>query len=160
MLPYFVVLFLSVFFCWLYQKKKVFSSLVFTIAILTLFVGLRGAEVGTDTEGYARMFNESIYFQSAEAAANSISTEDGWNVLNWLLYQINPHYWFLFTVVGVITVSCAMIFIIKESPVPTISLFLYITLGFYLFGFAAMRQSMALAIYCLAIPFLFSKNFS
>lgn len=159
MIPYFVVLASVLLIGFFYKNTKSTLFLVIIVTILALFVGLRSTEVGTDTEGYANTFLESGMFKTAEIAAKSRSTEGGWNILNWWLYRINPHYWFFFTVVGFVTSSCAVYLIKKESPVPILSLFLYITLGFYLFGFAGMRQSFAIAIYGLAIPFLLKHDF-
>ena len=159
MWPYFLILFLSLFFFYQYKQTKLSVYLYLTILVLALFVGLRSNIVGTDTSGYARMFFAMKRFQDANAAAEGVSTEDGWNILNWALVNIYPRYWFLFSVVGFFTVSCAIYVINKESPAKVLSLFVYFTLAFYLFGFAGMRQGMAFAFYCLALPFLFKRKF-
>lgn len=159
MIPYFIILLLSVFLFYVYQRTKSRFFAILCVLLLTLFIGLRSTTVGTDTAGYARMFQLMGSFSSPLVAASEISTEDGWNILNWCLYQIYPHYVFFFVIIGLLTVSSAVNVIQRESSSPVVSLFTYITLGFYLFGFAAMRQSLALAIYFMAIPYLLKEQF-
>lgn len=159
MVSYFVVLLLSILLLFLYKKRKSSIFLFFAIALLAFFVGLRSEFVGTDTPSYVRSYLSMNEYSNSKIASDGLSTETGWNVLNWILYQMVPHYWFLFTVVGFFTASAVVYIINRESPAEIFSLFFYITLGFYLFGFAGMRQSVALAFYCLSIPFLLRKDF-
>ena len=77
MIPYFVILAAAFLLSWIFKNTKSSFILLSIVAVLALFVGLRSYKVGTDSEGYARMFLESKYYQSAETAAKSVSTEDG-----------------------------------------------------------------------------------
>lgn len=157
MWPYAIVLLLSLLSYYLHKRARWVPAFL-TVVILAFFVGMRDVTVGTDTAGYARVFLMMGEFPTWISAATGISTEDGWNILNWFIYRITPHYWFLFTFVGVLTSLCAISTIERLSSTPVLSLFLYITLGFYLSGFAGMRQAVALAIYMLAIPQLVNKK--
>lgn len=159
MIPYFVVLILSIFFYYGYVNTRYKIFIVPTIAVLVFLVGMRDLTVGTDTEGYIRSFMSMGEYHSLEESVQSFSTENGWIAMNWLLYRLHPHYWFLFTFAGLCCIGCALYAIEKESQAKLLSLFIYITLGFYLFGFAAMRQSLALSVFFVAFIFLQKRSF-
>lgn len=158
MLPYFYILILSLFIAWIYHKTRSLTIFFVLCIILAVFVGLRSNAVGTDTGGYSRTFLSMGYYSNLLDAMFSISTENGWNVLNWILYQLCPHYWFFFLVVGFLTTMGSMSLIKTLSPIPYISVFFYITLGFYLFGFAGMRQALAVSVYALSYRYLIERD--
>lgn len=158
MLPYFFILIVSLCVIWMYQKTKSFPFIIILCLVLAFFVGMRSFTVGTDSAGYARTYFSMSSFSSLSNAIDGLSTEKGWNALNWVLYQVNSHYWFFFVVVGFLCIVGAIILIKTLSPLPVISLFFYITLGFYLFAFAGMRQALAIAIYGLSLRYLIDRE--
>ena len=159
MLPYFYILIASLFIVWVYQKTKSLPFFILLCLILTIFVGLRSTHVGTDSGGYARAFLSMGDYSNLLDAMYNISTEKGWNALNWLLYQICPRYCFYFIIIGFLSTIGPLILIKNLSSSIVISLFFYITLGFYLFGFAGMRQALAVSIYAMSYKYLINRQF-
>lgn len=158
MLPYFYILILSLFIAWIYHKTRSLPIFLVLCVILAVFVGLRSNAVGTDSGGYSRIFLSMGYYSNLHDAIFNISTEKGWNALNWILYQLCPRYWFFFLVVGFLTTIGSMSLIKNLSPIPYISVFFYITLGLYLFGFAGMRQGLSISVYALSYRYLIDRD--
>lgn len=154
MTPYFVVLALACLLMKVYEGNGSKILLVFVGAILAALVGFRDETVGVDTMAYCRVFGEMAMYRSWEEVLSSFSTEPGWNFCNWLLSRFSYHYYVILCFVGIISAYCALRVIRELSAAPLLSLFIYITLGYYLFGFAASRQAVAMAIYMLALPYL------
>lgn len=159
MTPYFVVLLLAVMLYSGYQhgKNKIFLFLAFII--LTLLPGLRDMMVGTDTGGYAREFMSIATYNNVSDVLSYFSVEKGWLALNFLISRLFSDYWAIMTATGAITAGCALYSIKRLSANGVLSLFIFITMGYYLQCFAAMRQSAAIAVYMLALPYLFAKDF-
>lgn len=159
MVPYFIVLVLSVLFMYGYQKNRTTILLIMVAILMIGFVGFRSASVGTDTNAYCQTFLNMVDYALSLDTLNEFSTEPGWNLLNLLLIRLGQHYYILLTAIGTICTICALYVINKLSANKTLSLFIYISLAFYLFAFAASRQSVAIAIYMLSFPSLLSGNF-
>lgn len=159
MIPYFVVLFLSVLLYYNYEKTESKLFLYLAFIILTLLPGLRDLTVGTDTQGYVREFFSISAYNDLRSVWQNFSVENGWLALNFIISRFFNGYWALMMATGAITAGCALFAIKKISVAGTLSLFLFITMGYYLQCFAAMRQSAAIAIYMLALPYLFKKDF-
>lgn len=159
MTPYFVVLILALIFMAVYQKSQDKLFLVLCAIPLIVLIGFRSAEVGTDTGGYCRSFLDKANYSLSLDTLEEFSTEPGWNLLNLLLVRLGEHYFIILTAVGIICTVAALRVINQLSKSKTLSLFVYITLAFYLFAFAASRQAVAIGIYMLSIPHLLDKNF-
>ena len=162
MLPYFIFLLLSLFFCWLaVRKQKVHYWGIFVLlALMTLFAGLRSAEVGTDSGAYARSFESERYeLREFPSGIEALTEEPGFYYLNVWLGSISSEYSILFIGIAFIFTSLFLISIFKQSEYPLLSLFVFITMGYYTFVFNAARQGLALAIYMLAIPSIINKQF-
>lgn len=158
MTPYFVVLILSLLCISAYQKKKRAIYIVLCALPMILLIGFRSNMVGTDTAGYCRMFLSMKDYLNLENPWQYFSTEKGFIALNLILIQIAEKYWVFLTAVGAIGICCTLRSISKLSEAWALSLFIYITLGYYLFGFAAIRQYIAMSIYMLALPYLLNSN--
>lgn len=159
MTPYFVVLIFSVLFMYGYQKSND-KLMLFIVAIIMIgLVGFRDASVGTDTASYCRSFLDNANYALSLDTLDEFSTEPGWNLLNLLLVQLGQRYFILLTAVGAICSVCALYVINQLSAHKTLTLFIYITLAFYLFAFAASRQAVAISIYMLSLPYLVDGDF-
>lgn len=160
MLPYFLVLILSLALMYAYESNRNNKIYLFFVGIvLATLVGFRSELVGTDTMGYCRTFFNMQDYHSLPSVFSSFTTEKGWLTLNYLLSRLGDHYYILLLAVGIICNTLALYIINKQSTALVLSLFVYITLAFYLFAFAAVRQSVAMSIYMLALPYLLNKDF-
>lgn len=162
MLSYFVFLVLSVLLAWMaYERKKNNRTwLIGLFLVMALFAGLRSAEVGTDTSGYASGFEEMRYEQRnlEEEGSGALLEEPGYYYLQKWLGSYSNEYVVL--LIGTAAIFCFFVLysVKRNSVAPVISLFVFITLGYYTFVFNAARQGLALSIYMIAIPFLIEKR--
>ncbi|MDA3832993.1 MAG: EpsG family protein [Spirochaetales bacterium] len=125
-------------------------------ATLVLVAGFRDRSVGTDTEAYVNGFANLRTF--ADAWKES-SLEPGYLILTYVTRAISSDYWVLLTAIALVVVFCFMRSIYMFSDSPAISLFVFITMGYYTFFFNGARQGLAFAIYSLAIGPLIHGNF-
>lgn len=155
MLYYYLFLVITIIFATIYDKNpKSKISLFFVLMVMTLFAGLRSAEVGTDAAGYARKFMSD----SRELTGDlweQIKSEPGFYYLNKFLALISKNYWVLFTGIALLTYSCVLKAVKSETSKILIPIFVFITLGFYTFVFNAARQGLAVAVYMLSYQYLF-----
>ena len=126
--------------------------LLSSFATMVLVAGLRAPSVGTDTRAYV------TGFELQRAIFNPLN-EPGYYILNSVVRVFTEDYWVLLTVIAIITVFCYMRAIYQYSVDPVVSLFIFITMGYYTFFFNGARQGIASAIYCLAFGALVDGNF-
>ncbi len=136
-------------------KNKV--ALFATLAIMILFAGLRSVEVGTDAAGYAREF-ENGRRDLEGGLLEKINEEPAFFYLNKYLGMISNQCWCLFTGIALLTYSCVLIAVKRQTDKITIPLFVFITLGLYTFVFNAARQGIAVSVYMLSFKYLFEKG--
>ena len=151
-----------VFFAYLAKMKgvaKTESRALLFIAFLAmvLVAGLRDQSVGTDSWSYVRYFG---WIESIEdfLKYGSNTFEYGYWGLNWLLRHLSDQYVLLFTVLAVIVVGCYQKAIIDNSRNIPVSLFLFISMGFYTFFLNGARQGVACSICALALRFLVLRD--
>lgn len=128
--------------------------------ILCLFQGVRDITVGTDTMGYCMPFMEhtgrwDFNYQGLEALTN----EPGAHLLYRVAGLWSDNYISLLIGSSIIMVICALYSIRMNCINMIAGLYTYITLAYYLFGFAAMRQALALGCLLIAFTFLFRRCF-
>lgn len=159
MFPYFIFLVIAVL-IFHFEKKgpKIGFAAVLTILSMCVFAALRDMSVGTDTGSYVRAF-QSFVFPKYHNFKEFITDEPGYVIIQYLCKLVTNKYWFYLAVVALISYSCIIVAIKKLSLNPVLSLFIFITLGYYTFPFNAARQGIALSIYVLAIPYIINKSF-
>jgi hypothetical protein len=162
MIPYFVILFLVLFLLniegILYKNKKSFNLLIFIVAfILIIFEGLRSKSVGTDTASYIDSFNQSFHYNKSIFILKT-SLEIGYLSLQLLATKISSNYWSILTVISFFSVLSYFKSIRTLSYNFKVSIFIYLTIGTYIFVFNGARQGIAAAICSLAIVEVFNKN--
>lgn len=155
---YYVFLAFAMIFATIYSKNpKMKLALFVTLAIMTLFAGLRSAEVGTDAAGYARGF-EYGRNELEGGFWKQIKEEPAFFYLNRYLAMISNQYWILFTGIAFLAYSCVLIAVKHQTNKIAIPLFVFITLGLYTFVFNAARQGVAVGVYMLSFKYLFEKG--
>lgn len=144
------------------NRRDNFLYLIILVLTLVLFEGLRDISVGTDTGGYCRSFMMGMGWMGKEYDYSNLKfllDEPLFSLVNYLGSLISSNYVGLLIVVAVIHTMCAIISIKDNSINISASIFAFIVLAFYLFGFAAIRQSIALCIYMLSFKYLYSRQF-
>lgn len=130
------------------------------IIILILFEGIRSSTVGTDTGGYCRgfMYGTSHWWKLDLSNIDVVLEEPGLTLIYYISELLSNNYISFLLVASATMVINSLIGIRSCSINFTASLFVYITLAFYLFGFAGMRQGLAISIYMLAYKYIFTEN--
>jgi hypothetical protein len=158
MLIYFVLLLVVMLSVYLAQKTSDRAARYFlyfvTFASLVLVSGLRSSSVGTDAGSYVRDFQDI----SSPPDVRSASGEPGVPLLAWVGKLIYDNYITLFTLVAVIVALCFLQGIRKLSVDPVTSVFVLLASGTFYFSFNGMRQGIAIAVFFLAIPFIYQRK--
>lgn len=118
-------------------------------AVLIPFVAGRADSVGTDTRMYHGFFLRVDPHSLADTLAD-IPQEFGYVSLMYVVRQWTDDYRVWLTLCAVLTVYPVLMAIRRASSMPVLSLFLYISLSYYLFAFNGVRQAVALSLVLLA----------
>lgn len=159
MLPYYILLAIVMLIAWQYDKmsKKTWAPVVLIFIVMTLFIGLRDASVGTDTGHYARSFENFDYVDANDSLR--LDNEPGWWILSWIGRMLGTNYAALLILIAATTYASVLTVIKKHSDSLLISLFVYITLCYFTFCVNAARQGIAVGIYMLSFPYLLKHDF-
>ncbi|NTU73661.1 EpsG family protein [Candidatus Roizmanbacteria bacterium] len=125
-------------------------------AAMVLVAGLRGEYVGTDTRAYTTAFEHKAAFTDLMSESRN---EFGYLLLQSVARSVSDEYWVLLTAIAVVVVFCHMRAIYKFSVNPAVTLFVFITMGYYTFFFNGARQGIACAIFTLSLGSLINGNF-
>ncbi|TXD97486.1 EpsG family protein [Psychrobacter frigidicola] len=155
MLPYLLVLSFVMFWITLEQKVLNRKSFWLPLIVLALFAGIRSYYVGTDSPGYVRSFINPLDIGEFKFRDD---VEVGYQLLQYSILSLTRNYFWLFFITGLIVVYCYLKMIKKYSVNYLLSVFLFITLGTYIFFFNGLRQGLAMAIFVLATPYLLEKR--
>lgn len=169
MLPYMILLLvllvLGILLCeWKRNAASVRSrDLIFLIlsgAALTVFASLRASSVGIDYQMYRDYFfsmrdGGASYLFSAD---NPYRLEWGYSLLNYLVSLVSGDVRVFMAVAALLILGLTCVFIGKYSPSLWLSVFVFLSFGFYLNSLCFIRQSIATAIFLFAIPFLKEKK--
>lgn len=128
-----------------------------SLCILVLFAGLRDSEVGTDTRAYA-----SGYEKNPPCLMDLVGDgvrEPGFLALGVLAQLVSSSYWAMLTVIAAAVVACFASSIYQNSLNPAVSVFVFISMGYYTFFFNGARQGIACAIFSLSFKALRDGDF-
>lgn len=136
-------------------------AFVAIVILLILFEGLRSDMVGTDTGGYCRGFSNRLgrWWTLNYSNPKNLIQEPGFGLVNLFASLFGDNYLYLLVTCACCCVFPALISIRNSSVDFSASLVVYITFGCYLFGFAGIRQGIAMSIFLFSFPYLFSKDF-
>ena len=165
MIVYFLSLLFTIILCFLYIKtkgervtldNKRLSSLfaVLSIVPLTLVSGLRYG-VGAD------FFTYKTYFDAIAGNGTyfGVETERGYYLLNKIVAFFTNNSVYLFITVSAIIISFFFSRIFEASVEPVMSVFLFVTLGFYFYAMNGQRQFIAIAICFWATRYIEKEQF-
>lgn len=141
------------------SSKRIFNTpTIVCIILMSLFAGLRSPEVGTDTGAYIRMFFKTTSYE-LDWDYLKWDNEPGFYLLQHVVNIISSNYSVLLIVIALICYTLVLRSIRLHSLNGLLSLFIYITLGYYTFCFNAARQALALSIYMIAISYIIERKF-
>lgn len=130
--------------------RKVYCTIVAIVFILFSF--LRSDAVGKDTQMYHTLFEyakESSSFNELIHSWKSGGTEIGYLVMEYIISRF-AGFQFHLLITAIITIVPTMVLIYKYSDNCFLSLFLFVSFGYYGFFMNGIRQSIAMGICFLA----------
>ena len=161
MLIYIFLAAFLLFFLFVKNKERIYITL-FVLFCLNV---CRDYSVGTDYGlNYKRMYDQSevsTLHENVEISEGDVgrSIEIGWSLLLYQAKLMNMP----FTCVNFV-VACIIFFFLfaslKQSPVPMLSIVLYVMLFRYFSSYNILRQSVAAIIFLYAIKYIVSKEFA
>lgn len=155
MIAYYFILFIVMMTIWLGEKSVNRRFFLLPIIFLSGLATIRSYKVGTDTSVYARDFLSSTDYKYYFFDPN---IEFGYQYLVYTILRFSHEYYWLFLVTSLIIVSSMLYAIKKYSVNYTLSVYIYITFGFYTFFFNTLRQALALSICFVCVKFLVDKK--
>ncbi len=164
-----LILFLGILYQSKYINKKIFIFLSFTIMALVL--GLRGIDVGEDTNHYIDIFNyardiswKTVFTSGADTIYNTIwgvnlSVETGYIVLNKFvgIFTSNGQWFILISAI----LTCILIgkFIYDNSDNAFFATYIFMCEGLYMQSFNLLRQMLAIAVALQAYKFIRKERY-
>lgn len=141
-------------------KKGGWLFILLTFIVMVLFAGLRDEFVGTDTFNYVYKFR-SLANEIATVEENNkgFLEEPGYELIQKIALFISTDYWSLLCVIASVFSAFVLIAINKYSNNRLLSLFLFITLGYYTYCFNGARQAIALSIYMMSFEYILNGKF-
>ncbi len=136
------------------RNKKVY--LIIIGMILSFTAGFRYYTVGVDTEQY--YFSYIFISNLSWGEITNTRYELGYAIMVKLLSIISAEPQFLFIVTSIFIHWIVMWFIYKYSPHYWLSAYLYLSMGYFYNSMNLLRQSFAMCIVLLGVPFLLKKK--
>ena len=142
------------------KQKEVICVTAIT-AMMCLMAVCRGETVGVD---YGFIYRDLFLlfdkqgFDYLLSSANSYRTEPLYVLLNMLIGFITDSPMVCFAVLSVLIIVLRSIFIVKYSSKPWISLYFYISFGFFSYALCTMRQELAISVAMFALPFAMNRK--
>lgn len=132
-----------------FLKRKVAGKNIYIlyVLLLSIIVGFRAKDVGTDTASYI-----AYYFSSPEYM------EMGWNKMVLLARMADLSPYFFNWIVAFVSLFFIAYVIAKEVPNSIYGLYFFYAMGFYFLMFNGMRQLLAVAIVFFALYCLQQKK--
>lgn len=138
-------------------EKKLF---IFVIAYMIFVCGMRAYKgmnhVGIDTYTYYTMYLKQKSFNFHELMNNS-EFDKGYALLSWLFIKLDCEFTAVILTAAIVFVGSVAIFIYKFSENRFMSIFVFVAMGLYFFGFTAIRQTLAIGI-CVCAYMFAQKN--
>lgn len=150
----------------LYEVKKFkWSNTVFFIivsAAMVVISSLRADTVGIDYKMYETYYQQvrSGGMSFLASSANPFRIEIGYGFLNYVVSRFTPDVRVFMAIVSVLFAVLTSALIYKYSPVPWISVFVFVSFGFFGNTLSFIRQSIAIAIFLFSIKYIKEKKLS
>lgn len=135
------------------NKEKIFLTIAFIEMLL--FLGLRDITIGTDLKNYIPYFN--FFKNTTWNGIFLLDLERGYIILNKIISLFGGENFFLF-IVAIICLAGVYISIKQYSQNYFFSIFIYITMQFYIFLFSGLRQAIAFSIIWISLKYVIERK--
>lgn len=132
------------------DKYCIISAMISSLPLIC--ISAMRYNVGMDYRAYARNFRQI-------AAGAGMEKEWLYYILNKLIALFSSDYAAIFVVTAILCSFLVFIQIFRDSPVPVMSAFLFVTAGYYFVSMNAIRQMIGCAILLCSLKAVFEKKF-
>lgn len=139
-------------------KKSIDLDILFVALTLIVFAGIRNTRLGVDLWNYENSFHWRSDLSIIEVIA-SIDKERLYHVFAWIVSRFTHNFSCHLLIVATISIIPIVFFIRKYSKIRWLSVWLYVCMGFYTFGFSALRQSMAIGLTVFSLYFIEENSY-
>ena len=159
---FFILLFIVFKYYGIINNRSRRSNYIFFFFILLYLVSaFRGNTVGGDLVNYLNNFHELSSTPFVKIFELKYSNyEIGYTLLIKCLTFISSNERVYFLITPILSLFGIYSLIKNFSPIPIISVLVYMALGFYTNSFNNVRQSIAIGIVCFSFPYLVNHRFS
>lgn len=140
------------------EKEKLKLVYIVMSIFLLLFVIFRDNLGGTDYFVYKGYFENTPPLAELQKMDYHIEYEIGFKYLNSLIKSSTSNYYWLFGVIGLCTFPVLLISNYKYCKYPFFTMGYYMYKTFFYTNFIAMRQTIAVAIFIIAIKYIIEGN--
>lgn len=169
MVKLYILLAVSIALAWLYENSYVHTRIgprrpefiyVILVAILICFNGFRGSYNDTWTYRDSYTYLVQGFPEGWDDITWNLGSNPGFRLIEtWLkTYNTDVHLFLMFFAFW--TVLFYMLFLKRHSTKFVFSIYLFFTMGCYVFTLAAIKQCMATAICLLALPYAIDKKWT
>lgn len=155
MIEYILILFFLILWSVVIKKNLGQYDIFLSTLVLMLFFSMRNYTVGTDTIVYVSNFRS--YVDASYYVINP-DVEYGYQLYEKFILSFTKNYFWFFFIISFFVISSYLYTIRKISINYILSLYVYITFGFYTFFFNGLRQGVAMAICFFGLPYLIDKR--
>lgn len=157
-----LIIILGFFLCeWKNSRRNDLIFLLLVSAAMIVISSLRAHTVGIDYDMYANYYKQvhdgGLAFLTS--SANMYRLEIGYSLLNYAVSLFTPDVRVFMAVVSVMVTAMVAVLAYKYSPIPWITMYIYASFGFFGNSLSFIRQSIAIAIFLFAVPFLMKRKF-
>lgn len=139
-----------------YRKK---FYIILMACLHTFVCGFRYMYLTGDLIKYNTIFQDVHYFgYFSERVLNEGKNTGFMWVMKFISDTTNGNYQFFLFLVALVIETAVAIVIYKYSPKPWLSYLVWNCVGFYIFGFSAVKQSLAMALVLLAVIFIIENK--
>ena len=161
---YFITLFDGVVKTKIRAKKNL--SLFLALSVLLFFMAFRSFYTGVDTIIYVNAFDQIKNYSMIDALKKpifglgnyTIGLEPGYRLFNWVSGIISKNNQTIIVTVSTFIITIVYAIIIRKSPYPLLSVWMYLTLGIYQTEMNISRNAIALMLCFLTDDLIYEKK--
>lgn len=139
------------------KAKKIYCYIIG--ASFIFFAGFRSLLVGTDSLTYAKVFQNTMPITKESFFAAFEKKEFFYKILTGVLRRITDNYTILFFIVALFFISVVCFLVRKYSTSPMLSFILFMSMGYFSFSMAGIRQTIAMGFLFLALDRMLKKKY-
>lgn len=149
-----------VFFLYPFKSNRWLPHFLSFLCML-LLSGLRSEAIGKDVGNYVSLFKSfrHIDLEAVFTFRGYVRPDYGYYIITKFISVLSNNTNFFLFIIAFLTLFLFSYFIYKESTLPGLSVFLFISTGFYMGTFNIMRQYLAMSVLYMSIKYIRERKF-